>query len=636
MGTLSSTPANEPFYRSTNGGATWTTIPNVLDVFCFGFGAAAPGQSYPAIYIVGYVNNVYGIWQSTNNAQSWTNIGTDPTGELDPIVTISGNPNQFGEVYVGFRAGGYAYLPAASSTSPTVTGVTASPATGTEVEGDSITFTIDMSEVVTVAGGVPTLTLNDGGTATYTGGSGTDALTFSYTVASTDIAVSTLAITAVNLPSGVTITDSSGNAANMAGAETSFSGLSVDPPVTVAYYLANQAALDALGSIAIADTAANVSANIDALNADSDVTAITVTGTGTPTLALTVAQALDDMHALGAITNAYAIDVFDTAANISANFDALNADTYVTSIAPKGNGTPTLTLTLTQALTDTRALSILDPFAVTIVGAAAGIEALTTTQIADLGSAGVTLLEASDTDVTFTTAQQQALGAAGIALEQPFSGGSVEVITFSPSGGPQSIEYLGIAGEPYTSYTVYFGTNGEPTNASYSNGMTRTWTYNADGSYQVAWAGVTGEPYTAFTVQHAANGQLTSASYNNGMTATWTYNPDGSYDGAYQNATGFGYSSFENMRNTAGVLVATAEDMTDGSGDLLLFEDGLTVSSSSGQLSVTTGRRTRSLSTLTRRRRSPPPGTIRKPSSTPRASARARSPVFWRAAARAT
>ena len=34
---------------------------------------------------------------------------------------------------------------------------------------------------MTVAGGTPTLTLNDGGTATYTGGSGSNALTFSYT-----------------------------------------------------------------------------------------------------------------------------------------------------------------------------------------------------------------------------------------------------------------------------------------------------------------------------------------------------------------------------------------------------------------------------------------------------------------------
>jgi hypothetical protein len=45
--------------------------------------------------------------------------------------------------------------------------------------------TVNFSAAVTVntAGGTPTLSLNDGGTATYTGGSGTGALTFSYTVA---------------------------------------------------------------------------------------------------------------------------------------------------------------------------------------------------------------------------------------------------------------------------------------------------------------------------------------------------------------------------------------------------------------------------------------------------------------------
>ena len=45
-----------------------------------------------------------------------------------------------------------------------------------------MTLTANMSQAVTVAGGTPTLMLNDGGTATYTGGSGTAALTFSYTV----------------------------------------------------------------------------------------------------------------------------------------------------------------------------------------------------------------------------------------------------------------------------------------------------------------------------------------------------------------------------------------------------------------------------------------------------------------------
>src|SRR5262249_12606213 len=103
---------NDGFYQSTNGGVTWNTVPNVNAVDAFGFGAAAPGQSYPAIYIAGWVNNAYGIWQSINDAQSWTQIGTYPNGSLDQIRTISGDPNVYGQVYVGFAGSGYAYLSA--------------------------------------------------------------------------------------------------------------------------------------------------------------------------------------------------------------------------------------------------------------------------------------------------------------------------------------------------------------------------------------------------------------------------------------------------------------------------------------------------------------------------------------------
>ena len=239
VGTVSSTPANEPFYRSTNGGATWTAVPNVLDVLAFGFGAAAAGQSYPAIYIVGYVNSVYGIWQSTNNAQSWTNIGTYPNGELDPITTISGNPNVFGEVYVGFGdGGGYAYLPAGSTggtgTGPTITGISESPATGDLNVGKTVALTLAFNENVTVAGGRPTLTLSDGGTAFYYKGSGTKTLTFNYTVAAGQSTAS-LAATAVKLASGVTIKDSAGHAANLSLAGLTQHGPQIDgvtPKVT--------------------------------------------------------------------------------------------------------------------------------------------------------------------------------------------------------------------------------------------------------------------------------------------------------------------------------------------------------------------------------------------------------------------
>ena len=198
------------FCQSTNGGSTWTAVANVTAVDAFGFGAAAPGQSYPAIYIAGWVNNVYGIWQSINDAQSWTQIGTYPDGSLDQITTISGDPNVYGQVYVGFAGSGYAYL---SANGPSVTAIVTSPPSGLEETGAVITLTLAMSEVVTVAGGTPTLTLNDGGTATYTGGSGTDALTFSYTVAAGQN-TSALTATAANL-NGATITDSGGNAANL-------------------------------------------------------------------------------------------------------------------------------------------------------------------------------------------------------------------------------------------------------------------------------------------------------------------------------------------------------------------------------------------------------------------------------------
>ena len=70
-----------------------------------------------------------------------------------------------------------------------------------------------MTEAVTIAGGTPTLTLNDGGTATYTGGSGTGALTFSYTVGAGQNTAS-LAVTAVNLNSA-TINDASGHPASL-------------------------------------------------------------------------------------------------------------------------------------------------------------------------------------------------------------------------------------------------------------------------------------------------------------------------------------------------------------------------------------------------------------------------------------
>ena len=78
--------------------------------------------------------------------------------------------------------------PQIDANTPTVASVVASGAgitagTGDIPAGTVVTLTLNLSEAVTVTGGVPKLTLNNGGTAIYAGGSGSSALTFAYTVA---------------------------------------------------------------------------------------------------------------------------------------------------------------------------------------------------------------------------------------------------------------------------------------------------------------------------------------------------------------------------------------------------------------------------------------------------------------------
>ena len=107
-----------------------------------------------------------------------------------------------------------------------MTSVTASPSTAAENVGEAITLTLNMSEAAIVTG-TPTLSLNDGGTATYVSGSGSRALVFSYTVAAGQN-TSALAITSANLPNGATITDASGDPAYLSGAVTSFANLQIE------------------------------------------------------------------------------------------------------------------------------------------------------------------------------------------------------------------------------------------------------------------------------------------------------------------------------------------------------------------------------------------------------------------------
>ncbi|MFL5253107.1 MAG: Ig-like domain-containing protein [Rhodopila sp.] len=151
-----------------------------------------------------------------------SNVTNMVTGAQVPVPNSSSRTSQ--GYYTYADASGYA------PTQSDVYGVTASPASGTLVPGKTIIFTVRLDEAFTVTG-APTLSLNDGGTAVYTSGSGTNALVFTYKVSSTDTAVSTLRVAKVNLPAGTAVTDSAGNAANLAGAAVGFTGLAINPTV---------------------------------------------------------------------------------------------------------------------------------------------------------------------------------------------------------------------------------------------------------------------------------------------------------------------------------------------------------------------------------------------------------------------
>ena len=105
------------------------------------------------------------------------------------------------------------------TTPPTVSSVVDTPSGGNANLASTITLTFNMTEAVTVVGGIPTLSLDDGGTAYYAGGSGTNALTFSYAVAAGQ-KTRAPRVTAVDLGSA-TMTDAAGNPANLIGAITS-------------------------------------------------------------------------------------------------------------------------------------------------------------------------------------------------------------------------------------------------------------------------------------------------------------------------------------------------------------------------------------------------------------------------------
>lgn len=100
--------AFDGLYRSLDAGKTFGKLNGVQEIHAFGFGKAAPNKVYPALYLIGVVNGVRGIFRSDNIAESWVRINDDQH-QWGLLLHIIGDPKQYGRVYVGTHGRGIMY-----------------------------------------------------------------------------------------------------------------------------------------------------------------------------------------------------------------------------------------------------------------------------------------------------------------------------------------------------------------------------------------------------------------------------------------------------------------------------------------------------------------------------------------------
>ena len=95
-------------HHSIDAGRTYQPIPAVTEATALGFGKAPPGKGYPALYLIGKVGDVSGLFRSDDGGHDWMRIDDDRHRNGSANV-ITGDPRLYGRVYVGTVGRGILY-----------------------------------------------------------------------------------------------------------------------------------------------------------------------------------------------------------------------------------------------------------------------------------------------------------------------------------------------------------------------------------------------------------------------------------------------------------------------------------------------------------------------------------------------
>ena len=133
-------------WHSTNSGASFTKLSNVEEADLIGFGKAAPGQNYMALYTSAQIGGVRGIFRSDNAGASWVRINDDQHQYGITNSAITGDPRVYGRVYIGTNGRGIIYGEPSTTSNPDYS-LSASPASLTINRGASGSSTITVTRL---------------------------------------------------------------------------------------------------------------------------------------------------------------------------------------------------------------------------------------------------------------------------------------------------------------------------------------------------------------------------------------------------------------------------------------------------------------------------------------------------------
>jgi xyloglucan-specific exo-beta-1,4-glucanase len=96
-------------WHSTTAGASFDRLSHVDQADTVGFGRAAPGHTYPAVFISARIAGVRGIFRSDTGGTTWVRVNDDQHQYGWTGAAITGDPRIYGRVYLGTNGRGVIY-----------------------------------------------------------------------------------------------------------------------------------------------------------------------------------------------------------------------------------------------------------------------------------------------------------------------------------------------------------------------------------------------------------------------------------------------------------------------------------------------------------------------------------------------